>query len=642
MERRCWIDWDQVREKVRQDEWAQALVKNMSDSFERHLLQYPGDPPTGESGWGHYYFCQDCGTGLQYDITKPHEHRCTRCGTVYSGYPYDNTWINSTHAVICAMLQNAAVLAHLPGADARCQQYIRQTIWFYTEHYDTYENTSTHCGKGKIQPDNLTEAWLVSSLAQTMNMAADLPVFSDEDRKEIGRRFFRPEAMLLKPQITKIHNIHATMAAAVAAAAEIMGDERLLSEAIEGEWGFWDQMKGVREDGFWFEVSDSYHSLTLNALLAAAVTAGRCGWDLYQNPVLAKMGRVYGRLAYPDGLLPAYHDGWYGHHLYDYAYQFEQLSRIYDTPEDPYYSRLLRLCYEMKEANGVKTPTGYARDSLQALLYGPRCLERGDALPETSDFFPDTGIAILRNRGLRVNLKSTKYGGGHDHNDKCSIEVYSQGEYWSTDPGTSGYSLPLTGRWSRTSLAHNMVCVDGMRQKDSDGEICFFSPTKATARADSAYDQAKIERTIELTKNGYCDMVNVICAAPSTIDYVLHCIGDVSCDLPFEAVTLEPLADAAVRAKHIPESSYDTRFIENGYDQLMEMRGAVADADFQVLFTAERQCYSLSCKGEAGTQVFLGKCYATSYVDIQNILIIRRRNKETAKFDLTVSIQNKT
>lgn len=634
------INWDEVREKTAKYDWAKAIVKQCKLDFDEHVELHPGNPPTGESGWGHYYFCDECGNSLIFDLTKPNEHICSHCHKVFSGSPYDNTWINTFHGRNTNILKNAAILAHLPDADPKYAEFIRRTIMFYVDNYDLYENSSTHCGKGKIQPDNLTEAWFILAIEGVLRMVADLDIFDDEDLEYIGERFFRPEAELIKPQIRSIHNIHITMVASLAACANFLGDREMLEEAIHGKLGFYDQInRGVRKDGLWFEISDSYHSLTLNSLLAIAFTARENGINLFQDPIFKKMGTVYGRLAYKDGLIPAYNDGWYGHRIYEYDYQFEQLAYAYDTCGDNYYSRLLNYCYELKEKQGVETPTGFPRCSREALLYGPIELEEGKVLSNSSDVLEDTGIAILRKGDLRVNLKANKYGGGHDHNDKLSIEVYSKGEYISTDPGTSGYSLPLTGRWSRTSLAHNLVCIDEIRQKNSDGEIISFSHNRATARAKNSYDNAKLERTIELTEKGYRDIFKVACTDTSTIDWVFHCVGQLDCSLEMEPVTIEPMAAHNIKTKKIPESSYDTRFVENGYDQLMDMRRAEIQDDFTLSYRTDRQIVRFSFKGEPGTELYLGKCYATSYVDIQNIIILRRNTTSTT-FDVVVTFQD--
>ncbi len=635
------VQWDIVAKKAAEP-WGKALIDQYKGNLDKYLSLYSDHPPIMESGWGHYYFCDTCGNSLIFDLTKPKEHVCSKCKKVFSGSPYDNSWVNSFHGLTTGNLIFAAILAHLPDSEPQYIDFLRRTILFYANHYHEYENHSTHCGQGKIQPDNLTEAWFISNIIKALRFSIDLNLFTEEEYDLIAEKLVRPELLLLKQQIKRVHNIHITMMGAVMACADYLCDNQLLDEAINGHLGFYYQLnEGVRKDGFWFEISDSYHSLTLSSLLYMGFIGLENGIDLFSNPIMAKMGKVYARLAYEDGLLPAYSDGWYGHHLYDYEYQFEQLSRAYDTDENPYYSKLLSFCYKLKEKEGVKTTTGFSRCSLEALLYGPLTLPECNESPinKESDLFEDTGIAILRNSktDLRVNLKGSKHGGGHDHNDKLSIEVYKKGEYLAVDPGTSGYSLPLTGHWSRTSLAHCMVCVDQLRQKDSNAAIISFDGMSAEAVADDSYDHAKMSRKVLLTDTGFLDEFMVYCDSESMMDWVWSCIGEVESSLSLSPFDMELIAKDVIIKKSIPETSYDPRYIENGYDQLMDLTSTVTNEDFSVVFTTKKQRMKLTFKGADDTRVILGHCYGTSYIDIKNILIVRRYGKETkycVKFEI--------
>lgn len=605
------IQWDKVLEKVNSQQWAESLVSGMKESFENHMRLWPKEPPLHQSEWGHYYFCSDCGVGLIFDITKPHTHVCPKCSKIYSGWPYDGTWCKLLHNNIVSNMERAAILAHIPQADDKYKNYIHDTMLYYANNYEKYPEHGKHAGIGKVYPQALSEAIFVIAMERILRMSCDLNIFSEEEYNTIAKLFFTPALNLIKPQIKKIHNIHMWMQGAVAACANVLGDMDLLKDAIYSEFGWLNQLeKGVTKEGIWYEISATYHYYTLSPLMSLAWIAFENDINLFQNQTLSKMASNYIALAYPNGQFPAYNDGWFGTNIFERCTVYEELSSF-----NPSFGTLLSWMYENMSIkqnsvlnNGAKQ-VKYPRASVSALLYGPVNLPEAKAPVRESFVYEDTGIAVLQNDNIRVSFKFTGNGGGHDHNDKNAIEVYANNEFLIYDVGTTGYALPLTREWSRTSAAHNMVCVNYQRQRNSSARLLHFDSKSVCAEAKEAYENVSLKRSISLKEDGFDDTYTVSCGEASQIDWIFHCKGKAETNLQLKS--REPFIE------------------ENGYNQLFDLQEADCDTEFCVSFISEKQRVDMHFEGEEGTKVIIGKCYGTNQVDILSFVMLRRSSKET-------------
>jgi hypothetical protein len=622
------INWDLIIKKVQTQPWASALINLLREDFNEHRKLWPIDPPLDESAWGHYYFCSDCGARLNFKINEPHKHSCPKCNKAFSGYPYDGAWCKIMHSTIVTNMERAAILAHMTDADKKYQSYIHDTILFYALNYDKYPVHGKHAGKGKVYPQVLSEAIFVISIERILRMCADLSVFNEAEYNAIGQLFFLPALNLIKPQINAIQNIHAWMQSSVAACGSFLGDKAILEESIYSEFGWLNQLeKGVSKEGIWYEISDTYHYYSLNAFLSLAWIALENDIDLFKTPSLQKMAANYISFAYPDGRLPAWNDGWFGSDIFSTSAVYEQLSVF-----NPSYGALLSWMYENMPPkayaplnalfNDETKPTGYTRSSLAALLYGPVDLPKATKPLKNSFLYEDTGIAVLQNENIRISFKFSKNGGGHDHNDKNSIEFYANDEYLSYDPGTTGYGIPFTADWCRTSLAHNMVCINYQRQKNSSAKLLNFNDKSVSASADEAYDGVFLKREIKLKDNGFDDIFTVQCKEPSQMDWIFHCKGQPETDLKLESAA--PFTQ------------------ENGYNMLFDLQQAVTDRNFNISFITEKQKLNMKFEGAGNTQIIIGKCFGSNKTDILSFVMLRRYGVETVFSQNTaISLLNK-
>lgn len=331
-------------------------------------------------------------------------------------------------------------------------------------------------------------------------------------------------------------------------------------------------------------------------------------------------------LAYPDGKFPAFNDGWFEQNIFEKCHVYEQLANF-----EPSIKPLLSWIYENIDPrpyrhlnsllNSGTRITRYSRASLPALIYGPVSLPKAEAPVRKSFLFKDTGIAVLQNDNLRVTLKFTGDGGGHDHNDKNSIELYAYDELLSYDVGTTGYGIPFTKEWSRTPIAHNMVCINGQSQKNSKAKVLSYDGDSVCVQANDAYKGVSLERKIILNESGFEDIYKVKCRKKSKIDWIFHCKGQIETDLPL--VDKEPFTEG------------------NGYDQLFDLKYTNFDIEFKISFVYDGYRLDMHFEGEKGTQVIIGKCFGVDKTDILSFIMLRRKSKETV-FSQQTYICNQT
>jgi hypothetical protein len=613
------IDWEKIKEKVDREDWARATVEVLKQGFENHNKAWGEAPPLEPSDWSHHYFCRECAVRLEVNFDKPHEHKCSACGKIYSGEPYDGAWRKMIHGAIVTNLERAAILANIIPENKKYSNYVRDIILYYAENYQKYEIHGKNAGKGKVFPQCLTEAIFVIAIERTLRWVSELNLFSPLELQSIGEKFFRPAAELLKPQVNQIHNIHAWMDAAIAACGYFLEDKELIEFSIDGEFGWINQVEqGVTKDGLWYEISPTYHLYTVSALLSLAWLAKEMDRDLFNTPKFKNMATIPVEITYENGEFPAYNDSWYGINISKYTDTYEQFNHIY---EDRMFKDLLSRCYkenEIKECshihslpNPMPTPaTAYPRNSISALLFSTSELTEYKPVNKQSRLFEVTGIGILENENLRIGLKFNPHGGGHDHYDKLTVDVFADGELISGDLGTSGYGVELTTKWNRTSAAHNLVVINRERQKPCGAKLLSWNAYQIEVETDGAYQGTQLKRNITLEENGFIDYFEVKCEEESVIDWIFHCKGNIESNLPFESI--------------------DKFSGLNGYDQITDLRRYETNDEWTIRWQMLKAQLTLSFDRCKDTEIFTGKCFGSNGLEQLGIVIVRRREKDTA------------
>lgn len=620
------IIWQEVKKKIENEPWAAAVAESVKLGFEGFCREWEGSPPTEPSAWYHHYFCEDCAVMLRVEFDKPYAHQCPACGRTYTGELVDGSWRKLVHCSIMLNLERAAILANLFPDEVIYRKYLKENVLFYTENYTKYEVHGKNVGKGRVFPQNLTEAIFVIEMERILRMVGEIDLFSKTELEKMGENFFRPAADLIRPQIYMIHNIHSWMNGALAAAAHFLGDRELMDFAINGEFGWRNQLqKGVTEEGLWFEISPGYHFYTVQALLSLAWIAREEDIDLFTVPKFEKMFRIPLELTYVTGELPAYNDTKYAYCIGEVAGLYEEFSSVCPEAAD-----FLSIIYSQKNEFTCKplcrlpftfpnpAVASYPRSSVSALLFGPQKLTQTGRIPQIygSRIFKETGIGILENENVRVGLKFTNASGWHDHYDKLAIDVFALGEQISADFGTSGYGIEFTDKWNRTSVAHNMVVIDGKRQEPCNAELLAWNENNISVQTDKAYPGVLLRRSLQLKTDGFSDRFEVDSENEAVIDWVFHCKGEIN---------VKPGDGDKQVYKDIPCFSEG-----NGYDMLTNLRLLETNENWSLEWKMPGGTLKLDFEGVKGTRVFTGQCYGQNGLNRLGIVIVRRRAVKTA------------
>ena len=423
-------DWERIRRRTEQD-WAARIRIAIADDAAhwRDRISIPG--PEAETAWTHFYFCDDDGARLIFDTDLPTQHRCSHCGRVYDDDHRNGAWRTQLHNLVAAQTQRYALLARTTddlAEAARSVADLAAIIDQYADSYRQYRRHGEHAGIGQVMPQCLDEAiWLITLLRSVRWAEELLPATTVANAGRLAAQAVE----LLRPQVSMIHNIHCWMLAALAESAVRLGDHELIGFTRDSEYGVKAQLsKGFRPEGLWYEVNPHYHYYTVSALLSWYEAAGPESLDDHFTAILARAISAPPRLAYSDGLLPAYGDGWPQGRVADHAAPAEAAAGLLPgTGVDlgPYYAPPVQLPVKIwtgggDQHHGLSAPI-LGRSSVAALIFGPDEIDSAGTANAESFCWPGSGIALLRNSETRIVLRSGPDAGGHDHHDKLAVDV---------------------------------------------------------------------------------------------------------------------------------------------------------------------------------------------------------------------------
>ncbi|MFG1911827.1 heparinase II/III family protein [Kribbella sp. NPDC048928] len=544
-------DWLRVRRRLANQAWAGSVVSELKADAEywRSRLQVPA--PTEQTAWTHHYFCDTDGTRLTFDPADPAHHRCSTCGRTYAGGVKDGAWRTHMHNAVAAQVQRDAILVRAAGSapdvgerdKSAAVAEISDLIGRYSRDYLQYEPHGQNVGTGRVQPQCLDEAiWALTLLRSVRWAASELPAATLEAARELAAEV----AELLRPQVSLIHNIHCWMLAALAECAVHLGDAELLEFTADSEVGVKAQLReGFHPEGIWFEINPHYHFYTVAALLSWLEIAGPDVLDGEATARLARAVTAPPALAYSDGLLPAYGDGWPDASLSTFATQAEAASGLIAEAEIDlarYYAAGRVATGQLWSATPVPPfeaqppsgrpgvdarPPSSGRAGVAALVFGPDTVADGPAEPARSLHWPGPGIVVLRDDRTRVAMRSGPDSGWHDHHDKLAVDVELSTGWRSLDLGTSGYGAEFTN-WMRSPAAHNTVYIGNEPQPPCDGKIVSYSEHRATGTA--AWSGSEVQRSIELTDTGWTDTTELTLPEVRPITWFFHGDGEVASD----------------------------------------------------------------------------------------------------------------
>jgi hypothetical protein len=519
-----------LRQRIASQAWAKArfdALKSQADGWLKTEVKLP----TKGGQWYHYYSCPKHGARLRTE--GPTRHVCPIDGEVLTGYPYDDVVISGDHNRLASGIRTLGIVYQLTS-DARYAAKAKEILLAYAAKYESYPlhniRGEARVGGGKVGPQTLDEStWLI-----TVVEGADCiwDTLLEEEQKKVKDGLLYPATDVIRQHKMSIHNIQCWKNSAVGLTGLLIGDMKLVDEALKAESGYFNQMaKGVSPDGAWYEGAWGYHFYTVSAVVHLTEGAFHSGINLYGDE-FKRMFDAPLTFAMPDMRLPAFND-----------------SGIASVIGSAGFYEIAYARYKDDRYRAVLAQS--KRDSDYALLYGAPDVTQTVSLRPASQNYPNSGYAILTagkgNDATWFCLDYGPHGGGHGHSDKLGFVLFSLGQIIAPDPGTANYGVPIQGGWYRTTIAHNTLTIDEESQKPTEGKCEAFLAadgfSAVMAHAGNIYDGVSFRRTAALIGDSLLVFIDQIRADKEhTFDLAYHNVGKVT--TPPDAQPVEPAKKA--------------------------------------------------------------------------------------------------
>lgn len=620
-------------EELIQTEENQRAIQAMKWDVDEFMPSFQ-DSPEKLSRWGHYYFCDDDGGRLLFDLHSPHAHRCQVCGKVYQNPVLDGVWVT--------MYRNRAVVLALVSAtiyrathEQKYRDYAISVIDFYARHYQEFplhnkENVMSDSYKGKVwgcgkmMPQGLNEAIVAIRFIQTIELLRD--ELDEQWLQDVHNQLFREVFHLLAPQVNEIHNISCWALSAIGVMGLAMHDQEMIDFTFQSEFNIRQQLKrGVTKDGFWYEGSIHYNFFLLEGVSYLFLFSKIYDYDFGQEStaILEHMFVQAYAYAFDNLYLPNPNDGWPNLNLKTFSYIYHTVARVFG--EDSVVGNITKLIEANQEPRTILplSEPYYCCEKicLEQLLFNIDFdYNHYEEMPHQSYIFPTSNFAMLRNDVWNVFVKYGLNGKSHAHPDIMNIEVMYRNMRVSRDLSNAGYQSKLCNEWHRKTLSHNTVCWNGTDITSvHQGQCLDFSEHRFSGKAENVYEGIDYQRTVEITDHA---MVDTFCVEgkQGTYDYAFHF------ESPVHLVCSYELLDA------------DLGFQTSGYQHVMETKKIVTQ-DQTVVLWAQLQGYNIKVeiKLSQGQEIFLLKTKDNPVNQTRHTVLIRQTG-EHAKYQLKLII----
>ena len=443
-----------------------AALQDLRDEAAAALAS-PLRPVARNGGYYHSYFCPDHAAELIFEEDTPTRHACPVDGRVWSGQPFDDSWLWTANRRMAQRAYRLALLWRLEGNREHLEA-ARRILTEYAAVYPDVNSPRNDPSVGKITFSALDESVWAIPIAWACHWIWPGVV---DDRDLLRTRLLEPAAEHIEAQRTpRIHNYENWLNAALATLGTALGDEALVATVIDDTYGLTDQLaRGVLEDGHWYEGASSYHYYTLGAVLYLAQAREGLTGDPVGNPTMRRMFEAPLRIAYPDDYVPAINDCWYHSRVTDEV--------GHGIPNGPGFYEIAAGAYGAAEFEAVlaRAYRNMARANVESLLYGPDEVTEAAPPPLVESNEAASGFAVVRPQlpsgsPGELLLKYGPHGGGHGHTDKLALSIYGGGRRWGADLGTPGYGIAINDSWYRHTLSHSTILLEGEAQPPATGE----------------------------------------------------------------------------------------------------------------------------------------------------------------------------
>ncbi len=492
--------------------------------------------------------CPDDGTMLDFDPFAPRAHRCRTCAKVFDTDAHYQWWIMGYQLWLAERTVHAAVL-HMLRGDERAATFARTVLERYADLYARYPNQDNVLGPTRpFFSTYLESIWLLQLCVAAS--ALDSTDGNSTITDALRERVIGPSAKLIRSYDEGASNRQVWNAAALAAAARMLGDRALLHHALLGPSGIAAHLeRGLLADGSWYE-GENYHLFAHRGLWYGVTLANAAGMPLDADLVARfDEGSATPFLtALPDLTFPARRDSQFGVSLRQW--RFAELAELglACQPEDRRLRSALSELYDPSvprteterwrstaEAERNAAASGLTRADLgwRSLLFAAPTLTPLEREPRTSAILPAQGFAVLRRDQGRIytGFDYGHSGGGHGHPDRLNLLLADGPERWLDDMGTGSYVDPSL-HWYRSTLAHNAPAVNGRSQRRVDGTLLSWDERGGVgwveARVDEAAPGVGMLRTLVVCPEYVVDRF-IWWGAPETqVDLPYHVDGEVA------------------------------------------------------------------------------------------------------------------
>lgn len=590
------------------------------------------DSPDRLSRWGHYYFCDEDGGRLIFDLNSPKEHRCQVCGRVYRNEILDGVWTYCyrNRAVVMALV---SAVVYRATKEKKYFDYAVRVMDFYASHYcefplhnkenvicDSYETMQWGCGR--MMPQGLNESIVAIRFVQTIEILRE--ELDQEWLDMVHQKMFKEMFRLLAPQATRIHNISCWNLSAIGVMGLAFHDQEMLDFTFGSEYNIREQLKkGVTSDYFWYEGSIHYNFFLLEGISYLYLFCRIYDYDFGKesSDILNHMFVQAYSYAFDNQYLPNPNDGWPNLNLKTFSYVYHTAARAAgEYSEIGNITKLIELSPEPRTTLPLSEPYYYNNKvCLEQLLFNIDFdYDKVTPVKTISHNFPKSNFAILRSDGWNVFMKYGLNGKSHAHPDIMTVEMMYQDHRVTRDLSNAGYRSRLCNEWHRKTLSHNTVCWNGTDITSvSPGECLYFDDRKITAKAAGVYEGIDYTRTIEIKGNGVEDCFKVSGGKDGIYDYVFHLESDFALEHELE------LEDG------------ELGFDKNGYQHVLEVKKAAVKEEKAVIYGKSGSVKLKLTVELDGCELYLLKTMDNPVNKIRSTILVRHQGADP-EYKLTI------
>lgn len=518
------------------------------------------EEPNWLSGWRHHYFCDDCGSYLDFQVSSPLEQRCPNCGRVYTDNKKNNAWVTIYRNLVIKEVR-LATICYQESQDEKYVDFVKRVILFYADHYakfpihiknkiledmTEYDRVQEDIRSGKTYYDGKTTDWKFTGydinfqgpgkiMAQGLSESIALirlmmsyqicrKDFTREEQKRVQEELVRPAIEFLSKQQFVEHNITLWRAVAIQVLKLISGE--FVLEDLTVPYGVEAHLSNsLTEDGFWYEESVHYHHYVMESLGYLAYFMNQFGYQSsFLEEKVTQMAHFAFDFAYDNGVFPNPNDGWPNINLKTYLNVYELLCAGY--PRNSYLRNLYQTIRHLplkRQPLPIEDDVYEGDVSSTGLLVLQDLPGTYEALTKQTKHFAPSKLSVLRNEHFNVCLKYGVNTLSHAHFDPLSMEFTVDNQVLSKDISNVGYGSPIVHTWYNTPVGHSGIVINEENNNILyDHQLVVATENRVKVTSKDIYPNVEASREIAIATEHFLVTTKVNCQKSSLLDVVQH------------------------------------------------------------------------------------------------------------------------